>query len=504
VFAGSRFAHVWLATSALMAAWPAVAVAPDWVRTGGATSRFPPDDFLIGFGFAEGREALAAAKVQAAADLSSRVLVRIESATVDVQEQKNSGYQQQVRSFSRTTTQITLSGLRYEAYEDGNRAWALASVERTVAVAQHRRERDAAAAQARNLVTAGEVSERDRREGDALKAYFAARVSIADAASDEAIARAISTSTASAPVDVELVEAARKVDERAGALLRKPVSSLREAIEAMVLQLQRQGMGGGVRWIVAPLTYGATPFSSAFGRQLAQDLDRALAVAGAGTAGRGDLGDVALKGSYVEVGETLRIAVIARDVPAGRAVAGAEVALPRSAVPSELPFIPQNLSQALQDQKILGAGEFVTGELRVEVSTNKGRTGLLFAESDQYKLLLRVNKPAYVRLIYILANGMRVPIEQAYFIDASKVNQLVEYPNDFEVAPPFGVERFQAVAFTERPRALATKKLTVAGQEYEVVADDAPAALTKYRGVKFAKAKAESAEAVLTVTTTPR
>ena len=181
-----------------------------------------------------------------------------------------------------------------------------------------------------------------------------------------------------------------------------------------------------------------------------------------------------------------------------------EVALPRNAVPPELPFVPQNLIQALQDQKILGAGELVTGNLHLEVTTNKGRTGLLFAESDQYKLLLRVNKPAYVRLVYMLANGMRVPIEQAYFIDASKVNQLVEYPNDFEVAPPFGVERFQAVAFTERPRPLATKKVTLAGQEYEVIADNAPEALIKYRGIKLAKAKAETAEAVLTVTTTPR
>ena len=64
---------------------------------------------------------------------------------------------------------------------------------------------------------------------------------------------------------------------------------------------------------------------------------------------------------------------------------------------------------------------------------------------------MRVNRPAYVRLVYILANGSKVVLEQAYFIDASKVNQAVEYPDKFEVSAPFGVERLYAVAFTETP-----------------------------------------------------
>jgi len=128
----------------------------------------------------------------------------------------------------------------------------------------------------------------------------------------------------------------------------------------------------------------------------------------------------------------------------------------------------------------------------------------VLADREQFKLLLRVNKPAYVRLIYILANGYRVPLEQGYSVDASKVNQLVEFPSGFEVAAPFGVERFQVVASTEPQQPLATRKASFGGEQYDVVADAAPEALVKHRGVKRVQGKAETAEAVLTLTTVPR
>ena len=327
---------------------------PDWVRNGGATARFPPDTYLVGFGAAEGPDAPAAAKARAAADLASHVLVRIDSATVDVQEQKDSLYRQQVRSLSRSSTQITLAGLSYLAHQDGGKAWALATIARTAAASQRRSERDAAIAGAREDLAAAHAAEKEMREGDALKAYYAARLAVAEAASHEAVARAIAPGAGDSAADADLADLARQIDERAGVLLRKPVSSLHEAVAATVLQLQRQGLGGGIRWVVAPLTYGSTAFSSALGRQFAQDLDVALAAAGAEAAGRGDLIDLAIKGAYLQAGEALRINLIVRDVPAGRAVASAEVSLPRSPAPAELPFVPQNLAQALQDRKSSG------------------------------------------------------------------------------------------------------------------------------------------------------
>ena len=117
------------------------------------------------------------------------------------------------------------------------------------------------------------------------------------------------------------------------------------------------------------------------------------------------------------------------------------------------------------------------------------------------KIFMRVNRPAYVRLVYVLAkNGMKVPLTQAYYIDDSKVNLAVEFPDTFEVSPPFGIEHIQGVAFTEKPMPLPTQKVVVDGEDYEIVSDTQT--LVKHRGIKVQKAAAQSAEALVSITTT--
>ena len=481
--------------------------APEWVSTGGSTPRFPRERFVVGFAVAQGKDAAASAKAQAASDLGQRIVVRIENETTDSQEQKGDQFKQEIAAVTRASTDIRLTGLAYETHEDGDKVYALAIIERAAAAAERRKLRDDAAALAKSLLQQGAEAESGKRESDALKAYFGARVSVAEAASHEAVARALLAANAAA-FDADVSATAKEADTHIAQLLRKPVSTLKDAIEAISLQLERQGVASGARWTVAPLTYKATSFHSVFGRAVSQDLQLALAQlsggAGASTQGR----DLALRGSYLEEGDNLKIKVVASEVSTGRLVAGADALLPKKAVPTELPLVPQNVLQAMQDQKILaGADEVVSGGLSLDLTTSMGRSNLLLAEKQEYKLMMRVNKPCYVRLVYLLANGMRVPLEQAFYVDESKRNLWVEYPNAFEVAPPYGVERFQAVAFTDKPEPLLTKKVTVAGQEYDVVADDAPKALVGHRGVKFASSsskKKEVAEAVITMTTTPR
>ena len=144
----------------------------------------------------------------------------------------------------------------------------------------------------------------------------------------------------------------------------------------------------------------------------------------------------------------------------------------------------------------------MAGALDLQVWTSKGRTGLVFAKKEEVTLYLKVNQPAYVRMVYLLATGRKVGLEQSYYIDASKVNQAVEYPNKFEVSPPFGVEQLFAVAFTEKPEPLLTAKETVDSEEYEVVAEGM-AAMVKHRGLTKKKSAAQTAEATIALTTTP-
>jgi hypothetical protein len=210
---------------------------------------------------------------------------------------------------------------------------------------------------------------------------------------------------------------------------------------------------------------------------------------------------LALKGTYAELGDFVRVVVIAREVDGGRAVASAEASAKKSALPKELSLVPQNLAQALVDQKILAQGEAVSGELRVEVWTSKGASNLVFQNKEEVRVFMRVNKPCYVRLVYLLASGLKVPLAQSYYVDQSKVNFAVEYPDVFEVSAPFGIERLYAVAFTDKPDPLPTVQKIVDGEKYDVVTETQ--ALVKHRGLTKKKAAAQTAEAVLTLTTMP-
>ena len=80
---------------------------------------------------------------------------------------------------------------------------------------------------------------------------------------------------------------------------------------------------------------------------------------------------------------------------------------------------------------MLGEEQIIRGDLRIDLWTNKGNRDLVFTQGEEMQLYLRVNQPAWVRLVYILSSGDHVPMEQAYYIDSEKVNFKVEYPDSF-------------------------------------------------------------------------
>ena len=173
----------------------------------------------------------------------------------------------------------------------------------------------------------------------------------------------------------------------------------------------------------------------------------------------------------------------------------------RSAVPAELVLHPMNFEDALRDQNLLAEGEIHSGDLRVEVWTDRGRRGVLYSERESLQLFFRVNRSAWVRIIYVLQNGMQVPIEDGYHVTPPLANRVIEYPGSFEVVPPFGIEHIYATAFTEEPPPLSTRRVMLAGEPYEIIADGMDS-LVRTRGLRR-KADAQISESYVTVTTTP-
>ncbi|GAG35376.1 unnamed protein product, partial [marine sediment metagenome] len=218
--------------------------------------------------------------------------------------------------------------------------------------------------------------------------------------------------------------------------------------------------------------------------------------AGAGT------GDRVVRGVYLERDDEIRITATVRDPATGLLVASAETTLPRRALPAGVSLKPANFESALRDQKILGEGELISGDLQLEIWTDRGRRGVIYTETEELALHYRVNQPAWVRIIYVLQSGEQIPISSAWYVDASKVNQVITYPDRFEIVPPFGAEMIHATAFTTKPDALVTERRVIAGEPYDVVAGGTRQ-IVRTRGLRRKKQE-QMAEALVTVTTMPR
>ncbi len=108
--------------------------------------------------------------------------------------------------------------------------------------------------------------------------------------------------------------------------------------------------------------------------------------------------------------------------------------------------------------------QIAADDARAEVSRNiitKVKSVIRTSESEikstlshQYKgetmkVFVRVNRESYLRLLYILADGSRTLLHDNYYIDQFKSNRVVEIPEEFECAPPFGAELLVVVARTE-------------------------------------------------------
>jgi len=353
-------------------------------------------------------------------------------------------------------------------------------------------------------LAAGERHAQAGRESDAIATFESCRAPIAAALEHDAVARALRPLGTEDPAPQrELASANQLVDERVRAILRSPASSLSEAIERLGVQLLRQPamQAGGVT--VSPFTYGTTDLSSVFGRQAGVELESVLARrANRAPGAREADGQRIVRGVYLEREDEIRVIATAKDVRTGRVVAGAETTLPRSVLPAGVSLKPANFETALRDQRILGEGQLVSGDLTVEVWTDRGRRGVVYTEREELTVYYRVNQPAWVRLIYVLQSGEQIPMATAYYVDASKVNQVITYPDKFEIVRPFGVEHIHATAFTNEPRELVVEQRVIAGEPYQVVADGMKA-IVRERGLRRKRAE-QVAESLVTVTTTPR
>jgi len=90
----------------------------------------------------------------------------------------------------------------------------------------------------------------------------------------------------------------------------------------------------------------------------------------------------------------------------------------------------------------------LTTKLSIELWTDKGKKPV-YKDGDEISIYFRVTKPCYVRLIYRMADGSAILLENNYIVSEKDINKKLSTPTQFIVGEPFGYELLTAFAQCE-------------------------------------------------------
>lgn len=208
--------------------------------------------------------------------------------------------------------------------------------------------------------------------------------------------------------------------------------------------------------------------------------------------------DYLIGGTYWDEGDRLKIIAIMRTFDNGKTLATTEAFLPKRWIrETGISWKPENFAQAYASLRQFLEEEVVDQNMSLEVWTNHGNESPVFAEDDTLQIYVRVNAPAYLRIINHLADGMRVLLVDNLYIGSDKVNRVVKIKDEFVCAEPFGAEIIQVNAQSQKFPPLLTEQKW----GYTFIKNELAEIIQNTRGFKPVKNEDLKAEKRLVVTT---
>ena len=280
-----------------------------------------------------------------------------------------------------------------------------------------------------------------------------------------------------------LIKSHRQVIKRVKELESKAIVNLGDiagAIKSQVDTQQISTLGGKVQ--LEPLTYRHDGLICHFSRDFSNAIQKQLGWHFVHrkrgfkrknfSLNRMDQGEeYRFSGSCWENGDEITIRGTLRDLHTGKFLASSVVSFLNSQLRPPLVLTPPNYEEFRKNKKVFKPQYIVSdsknleiikpeelhksqfspvGGLEVEVWTDKGRDPVYYTKSETMTVFGRVNQPAYLRLLYILADGRKYTLLQDnYYIDPSRINSDIEI-GEFVCAPPFGAEILVVAARTEK------------------------------------------------------
>lgn len=475
---------------------------PSWRRWGGlatwmvvltwaATNAFA----IEAVGYGASREE---AQQRAAAELVSMIQVRVQSVVEScVQSRGREAADCGSRVLKRTAADLPLLGLRYVAIKgDGEPHGAKAVLDSTAAVHLYRRKladlRSEFAANRAALEKAGD----GRMRHELLTRQVACLRSLTD---HRLVAVALGESVDEPPMsEAELLTTMTGLEQVADSL----------AFAARILLKDIDGRVATVEAIVPAGSSDRPPFGEALGSALRAETRPQGAA------------PLSIRGDY-RVLEDGRIDVTLeiRRLSDRKIIAVKTVQILPAAYAGyrATPLAPDV-------DRLIREGVVVTGDFRVDVTTDRGSRDLLFRDGESVHVLLRLNQPAYFFVVghvvresgeqfsYLLpmdgdAGGENRRDRFVRYLPPDQVNHLLDL-GAFDVIAPFGTEHLQIVASTvERNLVLPFTRYDGARQYHviEGTIGNAGAGIAATRGIIPKSAgKVMAAEGTLTFSTLPR
>ena len=446
---------------------------PDWVVNYGQSDKYDEQVYLTGFGEALGisRESKEIAQENARADLSQKVLVKIDSTVSNYQLEDGEETLQQFSTVTQSSSELQVMGLETLTYVRDSRknpmSFALVYIERKKLAKLYQAEKKHLTSQILQLITLAE--NQDNPKYTSVQYYYQTWPLLDKLAEVQTIllsvsgTRIFSDLASQDLVGQPLIINKRQINRRIQQLSLHSIDNLDDVAGAIQFQLYQQFDLQHQQLLVQPFFYQDTRLSSRFARYFKQLLEgklensiqphrefQAKSVNYEKDMAVSADADYIITGSYWEKEDNIQILAFCRSVQTGEIRASANVDFKRGMLKSSLNLKPDNFEKIMSQQLAFEQEVIDSGQLKLEVWTDRGKNALLYSQGELMKIYLRTNRPCYVRLLYILANGQKTLLVDNLQINLESINRpllvndLLEI--DFECTSPFGAEMIIGVA----------------------------------------------------------
>lgn len=491
---------------------------PEWALEYGLKSPYSNQRYITGFGLAErgsdDSKAMEAAKTAALDDLIRKIRVQVSSSVTTAAAENGAGATSSVSIVSKSISSLKLSNIEFEVAHDWKHYYALAYALKGSLRSMYEQKGAEALQKILQGIAEAEEAEKSGEIGRAMDSYIRILPFFSDVLENRSVYNVLIQGSYGSGffsgLDFEGIRSAEdffrlegEIRSKIAGLQKGPASDLDTALEKLAVMLDTQNVRGG-SFQIPPFLYQNSDFTSAFGNYASRKLESL-----AGTRLGGGRGKVVIRCSYWEQGRDIELMAVAKAVSSGETLGSAFALFPASSVPGRYGIKPQNAEEALKTQYAIADGAIVDGGLKVEVWTNRGRNEdvLVFSGGESLELYFKVNQPAFLQITYDLATGEKVLLEESFYIGMDLVNQVVRYPYEFEVVPPYGVEHMMVSAFSKKPPPPNVVIDYIDGERYEVFGS-AEEVVAQTRGLRKKQSDSGSTEvkvgeAFLTLTTMP-